>query len=71
VQAAIEAEVPGRTPVVEATVAGGLFLDQKAMARRRLPQETVVDALLASRRDGERIFADAFPKIAVTFARYC
>ncbi|MDQ3751525.1 MAG: alkaline phosphatase family protein [Actinomycetota bacterium] len=71
VEAAVEAAVPGRGAVVEATVAGGLFLDQEAMARRRLPQEQVVDSLLATRRAGRRVFADAFPKIAVTFARYC
>ena len=71
VESEVEAAVPGRRAVVEATVAGGLFLDQEAMAQRRLPKERVVAALLATRRGGVRVFADAFPKIAVTFARYC
>ncbi len=68
---AVEGRVPGRKPIVEATVAGGLFLDQEAMAQRQLPQERVVSALRSTRVGGRRIFADAFPKIAVTFARYC
>ncbi|MDQ3785516.1 MAG: hypothetical protein M3360_11710 [Actinomycetota bacterium] len=71
VEDAVEKKVPGGKPVVEATAAGGLFLDQEAMAQRQLPQERVVGALLSTRRAGGRIFADAFPKIAVTFARYC
>lgn len=71
VGAAVEAKVPGRLTVVEVTLAGGLFLDQKAMAQEKLPQERVVGALLSARRAGRPIFADAWPKIAVTFARYC
>lgn len=71
IEDAIETSVPGRSPVMDAVVAGGLFLDQQVLASRKLPQEKLVGALLGMRAAGERVFADAFPKIAVTFARYC
>jgi hypothetical protein len=58
--------------VVEATAVGGLFLDQEATARLDVSDDRVV----AAARDlkapgGGRLFADVFPQIAVTFARYC
>lgn len=53
-------------PVVEAVAAGGLFLDQDVLAAEGVTEDEVVDALL---RDD--VFADAFPAIAVSFARYC
>jgi len=58
--------------VVEATGVGGLFLDQAATARLGVTDDRVVGA---ARRieapGGGRLFADVFPQITVTFARYC
>lgn len=71
IRAAIERGAPGTDSVVDGLVAGGLFLDQHALATKKLPQEDLVGALLDLRLGGKRIFADAFSKIAVTFARYC
>jgi hypothetical protein len=58
--------------VIEAAVAGGFFLDQDEMTRTGLTADKVVDALRRIRSpDGDPLFADVFPSIAVTFARYC
>lgn len=70
--AAVEAAVPGERPVVEAAVAGGLFLDQTVLEEQRITGRVVVEALLdAETADGERMVADAFQGFAVSFARYC
>jgi hypothetical protein len=58
--------------IIEAAAAGGLFLDQRALAERKISEETVAAAL----RDinmgaGRRLFDDAFSGVAVSFARYC
>lgn len=58
--------------VIEATAVGGFFLDQEALTRTGLTDDRVVDAL----RDiegpgGAPLFADVFPQVAVTFAKYC
>jgi hypothetical protein len=58
--------------VIEATALGGFFLDQDALARTGITDDRVVDAL----RDiegpgGAPLFADVFPQVAVTFAKYC
>jgi len=56
----------------EATVPGGLFLDQEGLARAEIAGQAVVDALLdVSAPNGERMMADAFQGFAVSFARYC
>jgi hypothetical protein len=58
--------------VIEATALGGLFLDQDAMTGNGLSDDRVVAALRGvTTPDGERVLADVFPAIAVTFARYC
>jgi hypothetical protein len=68
----IEDAVPGDAPVVAGVVAGGLFLDQRAMARERVSGQAVVDAFLdATAPDGGPLARDAFQGFAVSFARYC
>ena len=64
--------LPGSPPLVEALVPGGLYLDQKALARLKLSDDVVLRELLAMRGPtGELLLADAFPAIAVTFGKYC
>jgi hypothetical protein len=59
-------------PVIEASALGGLFLDQSALAETGTTEDRVLRAVRAVQGDaGEAVFADAFPAIAVTFARYC
>jgi len=70
--AVVEGAVPGQRPVVAATVAGGLFLDQGVLAERGITGQVVVDALLSAETpEGERMVADAFQGFAVSFSRYC
>lgn len=58
--------------VVEALSPGGLFLDQAALSRGDLTDDRVVGALRSLQGpEGDRLLADAFPQVAVTFARYC
>jgi hypothetical protein len=70
----VEAQVERRVgeEVVEAAVPGGLFLDQRALAAEGLSDDSVLAALRGVRGpNGERAIVDAFPQVAVTFARYC
>ncbi|MGH2597399.1 MAG: hypothetical protein ACRDH7_15765 [Actinomycetota bacterium] len=58
--------------IVSTAVAGGLFLNQEAMASNDITSDDVVraiDALKAT--DGTPLFADAYPGFAVSFSRYC
>lgn len=57
--------------VVQGTVAGGLFLNQKVLAEEGTSEETVARALLDVKIGGRRVFADAFSGVAVSFSRYC
>lgn len=58
--------------VIEAVTPGGFFLDQEEMTRTGLSDDRVVAALRQVKTaDGQPLFADVFPAIAVTFARYC
>ncbi|MFN2586767.1 MAG: hypothetical protein ABR613_01430 [Actinomycetota bacterium] len=76
---AVAAEsVPGMIPgadaasLVDEVVPGGLFLDQEALARRRVSEDEVLRALAQVRApEGGPLFADVFPAIAVAFGRYC
>ena len=61
---------PG-APVVEAATPGGLFLDQNILAREAISEDEVMERLAAMDRSGSEVFADVFPAIAVSFARYC
>jgi hypothetical protein len=58
--------------VVSASVAGGLFLDDRALDTADLTSDAVVQAMqtLETRR-GTPQFAQVYPSFAVSFARYC
>jgi hypothetical protein len=73
VAAQVDRTVGGPDPIVAEEVPGGIFLDQGALARRGLSSNAVVAAMLGMRAPSgdERLFADAFPGFAVSFARYC
>jgi hypothetical protein len=71
---ALEAGVERRLglDVVAAAAPGGLFLDQQALTSTGLSDDPVLRALRSLRSpDGGPLVADAFPQVAVTFARYC
>lgn len=58
--------------IVEAVAMGGVFLDQDALTRTEVSRNDVVAALRRIRGPGGRpLLADAFPALAVSFARYC
>lgn len=68
----LERAIGAPKPVVEALVPGGLYLDQRALARLKLSDDVVLSELLRMRiRSGDQLLADAFPAIAITFGRYC
>jgi hypothetical protein len=69
----VDRSVGSPDPIVQAETPGGLFLDQAVLASRGLSSNAVVDALLALRSPtgDEKLFRDAFPGFAVSFARYC
>ncbi|MGH2692188.1 MAG: hypothetical protein ACRDHM_06760 [Actinomycetota bacterium] len=70
VEEEVERAVGGN--VIEASTPGGFFLDQDAMTRLDLSDDRVVTALRQVKtEEDEPLFADVFPAIAVTFARYC
>jgi hypothetical protein len=52
-------------------VPGGLFLDQAALTELELSEDLVIEELGRLRGPGGDLFAEVFPAIAVTFARYC
>lgn len=67
----LEGQVEGAGELIEATVPGGIFVDQKVLSRKAISDDPLVDALLSLEVDGEPLFADVFPSRAVSFARYC
>ena len=68
----VDASVRSSEPVVEATVPGGLFLDQDVLAADGLSSGDAVEPMLGLRdQEGRKVFTDAFPGFAVSFARYC
>lgn len=68
----VEDAVPGATPIVAATVPGGLFLDRPVMTEAGVTGQVAVDALFgATDPNGRPVIADAFQGFAVSFARYC
>jgi hypothetical protein len=69
---AVERKVAGRAKVVEAAALGGLFVDQRVVARTGTGEDKLLDALASTTGPGgAKLFADAFPAIAVSLARYC
>ena len=68
--AQIESEVGA--PVIEAIAGGGFFLDQEVIANEGITEDAILAAMDEIRTsDGQRVFADRFSGVAVTFARYC
>ncbi|HXF72292.1 MAG TPA: hypothetical protein VNO79_06755, partial [Actinomycetota bacterium] len=67
----VEDALPAAEPVVLAAGVGGLFLDQRALARLGTSGDAVVRALRSLRGPGGPLVADAFQGFAVSFARYC
>jgi hypothetical protein len=67
----VNANVRSSGPIVEAAVPGGLFLDQDVLAADGLSSGAVVAPMLGMTDGGRKVFADAFPGFAVSFARYC
>ncbi|MPZ69657.1 MAG: hypothetical protein GEU71_09015 [Actinobacteria bacterium] len=59
-------------PVTEAVVPGGIYIDQAVIAREQITEREITNALIEMRApDGDRLLADAFPAIAISFLRYC
>jgi hypothetical protein len=68
----LERAISARKPVIEAVVPGGLYLDQREVARLELSDDVVLSELLRMKGEGQgALMADAFPGVAVTFGRYC
>ena len=64
--------IPGGSDLIEAVVPGGVFTDQDTLTERQISEDEVVSALRKIRDEtGRPLLADAFPAIAVSFARYC
>ena len=58
--------------VVEGVAAGGLFLDADVQTEEKISEDNVMTAMRDLRSaDGDTLFADVFPALAVSFARYC
>jgi len=69
-EAAIESAVGA--DVVEGVAAGGVFLDVEAQTEEKVSEDRVIEAMRKVRAaDGTPVFADVFPSLAVSFARYC
>jgi hypothetical protein len=56
---------------VEAAAVGGLFLNQDVLAQEGLSRDRVLQAFRELELNGRPLFADAFPGLAVSLARYC
>jgi hypothetical protein len=68
----VEQELPGDEPAVEASGPGGLYLDPKTLVEGDVTEDDVLKTFQALEgADGKPLMADAFPAIAVSFARYC
>jgi hypothetical protein len=68
----LERAIGATKPMVEALVPGGLYLNQRALARFKVSDDVVLRELLRMRAEnGDRLVADAFPAVAITFGRYC
>ena len=69
---AVDDAVPGTRRVVEATVAGGVYLDQAALTETAVTGRAAADAMFdVTSSNGETMMVDAFQGFAVSFSRYC
>jgi hypothetical protein len=69
---AVEDAVPGNRRVVEATVAGGVYLDRDVLTETAVTGRAAADAMLdVTGSNGEAMMVDAFQGFAVSFSRYC
>jgi hypothetical protein len=69
---AVEDAVPGTRRVVEAAVAGGMYLDQAVLTETGVPGRAAADAMFdVTGSNGETMMVDAFQGFAVSFSRYC
>ncbi len=57
--------------LVDADTAGGIFIDQDAFSRAGATKDEIVQTLREFRYRGADTFADVFPDLAVSFARFC
>jgi hypothetical protein len=68
----VEDAVPGTRRVVEATVAGGVYLEQAVLTETAVTGRAAADAMLdVTGSNGETMMVDAFQGFAVSFSRYC
>ena len=68
----VESAIPGEASALEAVVAGGMFLDQDALAQANVTSNAAVAALRGvTAPGGGPLMADAFPSFAISFGKYC
>jgi hypothetical protein len=72
VEKEVEAAVPGPDSVINAAAPGGLFLDQKTLAKDKITDDAIIEALEGAKsQTGAPLMDQVFPAIAVSFSRYC
>lgn len=72
VEEAVNELAPSGRDLIEAVVPGGVYLDQNELAAERIEDDKVIDRLRAlTAPDGEPLFADVFPQIAISLGTYC
>lgn len=68
----LEKAVRGSDPAVAAAAPGGIYLDEETLVKGKVSEDDVLNAFVdLEGTDGKPLMADAFPAIAVSFARYC
>ncbi|MDP9223901.1 MAG: hypothetical protein M3P18_08595 [Actinomycetota bacterium] len=67
----LDHDLHGDPQVVAARAVGGLFLRQRTLSQNSLSDAGAARILERQRLGGRALFADVFPSIAVSFARYC
>jgi hypothetical protein len=68
----VETAIPGSDRVVQAAAPGGLYLDQKTLAKDKITDDAIIEALEGAQSESGRPLMDqVFPAIAISFSRYC
>ena len=68
----LDAGIDADRPLVAALVPGGVFVDQENLSRLKESDDLVLNEMLSLRdENGDRLMADAFPSIAISFRRFC